>query len=80
MADQAWGQDLVAAGDTVSTIKKQRELDNAGAHCSLLFGQEPHGMVLPTLRVGLPYYVKLPWKKPSLTHPEVCFHGDAKSM
>lgn len=77
--EKAWWQDLVVAGGTVSTIKKQRERDGCCWFSFLPFVWSEAPWIVPfTLRVGRPYCVKVSWKKLSLTHPEVCFHGDCK--
>lgn len=37
-----------------------------------------HGMVLPTLKMGLPSLVKAFWNHPH-RHTQACFYGDSKS-
>lgn len=53
-AGMPWHQELEAADHTASTFKRQREMNTGWLTFSYYCAQDPtHGMVPPTLRVGL---------------------------
>lgn len=63
LARRSWHQELEATANIVSTVRKLKEKQPVLGIVSFYSVQAPaHGMVLPTLRVGLSCFVKLLWK------------------